>query len=82
MVQTMKEGHFPLLSEFDEEEITAERIEKAEELVEMQSYPEYRQPIAVSPLPEEDERMYVVELLHGARASSSIWPYRHNLSFE
>ncbi len=82
LIITMREGHFPELSEYDAEEVTDEMMKRAEELIEMQSYPEFRQPLAVAHSPEEDEKMYVDELLHGARASSSIWPYRHNQSIE
>ena len=72
LVTTLKEGHFPSLEEYDPEEITDAMMERAEELLEMQSYPEYRQPVAVAPLSAEDEMDYVDELLHGTRARSSI----------
>ena len=57
-------------------------MERAEEFIDMQLYPEYSQPVAVAQLSEQDKKDYEDELLHGARASSSIWPYRHNQSFE
>ena len=82
LVVTMKEGHFPRLSEYDSEEVSDEMMQRAEDLIEMQSYPDYRQPITVARLPDDDEKAYVDELLHGARASSSIWPARHNQNFE
>ncbi len=82
LVKILKEGHFPSLDEYDSKDITDEMMERAKELIEMQSYPEFRLPVNVAQLSAKDEKDYVDELLHGARASSSIWPYRHNQSFE